>query len=75
MVSLKYSGYFYLIQFEIGHTVYIKTDPDQMERIITEVKLKPNGTIMYEVSCDTISSFHYDFELSTERNIVKLTTN
>lgn len=56
-------------KFDIGQTVYIKTDDEQKQRIVTSIIVCPNGLI-YECFCSTLESKHYDFELSSERNIL-----
>ncbi len=58
-----------------GDTVYIKTDRDQSPRMVCDFELKPNGVILYGVSGGTESSLHYDFELTSEPNLVLKTTN
>lgn len=61
-------------KFSHGETVYLVTDTDQRPRIIYCIKVFKND-ILYEVVCGTISSAHYDFELSREINTVLQTTN
>jgi hypothetical protein len=57
------------IQFDIGDIVFLRTDPEQNERMITRFMVsKPS--IEYEVVCGTEVSLHYGFELSKEK-IVK----
>lgn len=58
--------------YEIGDTVYLKTDLDQLERIITEILIKP-GCVVYLVVFETSASWHYDFELSLDKDIMKTT--
>ena len=65
---------------EIGEIVYIKTDIDQYERVITKKRTEeyPNKTslVMYGVSFgDFNESYHYDFELSKNKDILKTLTN
>lgn len=55
---------------EIGDTVFLKTDPDQLYRMIMAFKVFKDGELLYELVQGTISSYHYDFEISTERNIL-----
>ena len=57
-------------KYDIGDRVYLVTDPEQSECIITAIVLKPSGHI-YELSCGVSSSLHFDIELTTERNEVK----
>jgi hypothetical protein len=61
--------------YEIGDTVYLKTDPNQFPRIITRFCVNPGGVITYECFSGNISSWHYDIEFSTEKNTVLTTTN
>jgi hypothetical protein len=57
--------------FEIGQTVYLKTDPDQLERFVTGLFVRPGNRLMYELACAEDTSQHYDFEISAERDAVK----
>lgn len=58
-------------KFEFGQVVYLKTDCDQIPRLLTGIDLRPN-MIIYQLSCGTISSNHYDFEMSAEKSLVEL---
>jgi hypothetical protein len=62
-------------KFEIGETVYQTTDPNQFPRIITRFCVNPEGVITYEIFSGSISSWHYAFELSREKNTILTTTN
>lgn len=61
-------------KYGLGDTVYLRTDEDQKERIVTRIQIT-QGNVMYNVSCGTDDSWHYDFELSTERDLLKASTN
>jgi len=52
--------------YDIGDTVYLRTDSDQMMRLVTRIQIT-KGNTMYEVSCGIQNSWHYDFELSREK--------
>lgn len=54
--------------FNFGDHVYLVTDVDQKERIVTGICIRPGGCISYEVTCGMESRWHYDFEISTEVN-------
>ncbi len=57
------------MSFTIGQTVYLKTDPDQMRRMVTGIILRP-GTRLYMVTLGTNpESHHYDIEMSTEPDV------
>lgn len=62
------------IEFYFGDMVYIKSDPEQRVRQVTDIEIKPSGLVMYHLSCGPESSPHYDFELTKDRNIL-LTSN
>lgn len=57
-------------KFEIGQQVYIKTDKDQSTRIVTSIQIRPNNLLMYELGCGSQSSWHYDFEISEDQNVL-----
>lgn len=54
-------------KFEIGQMVYLKTEEEQLPRIITCI-IVDMGSVMYELINCTTTSCHYEFELSLERN-------
>ena len=64
----------YQIEFEIGDSVYLKTDPDQVERLVTGITIRPGG-ISYALTDVTTESFHYSFEITKQRDIVKATSS
>lgn len=58
--------------FNIGQIVYLKTDPDQLPRIVTNIKICP-GTVLYTLCCGSGDSAHYDIEMSeTQDQSIKL---
>lgn len=61
-------------KFELGQTVYLITDKDQLPRIVTSMQIRPN-CISYELSCGSAASWHYDFEISIETNVLLTSTN
>lgn len=62
------------VAFDIGQVVYLKTDTAQNPRIVFSYKVS-NSDTLYELACGTITSIHYDFEISAEINVVLTTTN
>ena len=62
-----------MLDFNIGDYVYIKTDVEQLQRIVTEINIRESG-IHYCLMCGTTESWHYAFELSKERDVVKATS-
>lgn len=55
--------------FNIGDNVYLKTDPDQHERMITEITIQPNNCIVYTVNVSDMTSVHYEIELTNNQDI------
>ena len=59
-------------KYNIGDTVYLKTDVDQYARMIIAILVYPNG-ISYEVQYCTTQSTHYEIELSeTQDELLKV---
>ena len=58
-------------KFDIGQTVYLKTDSEQRERLVTAIIVRGYG-ILYSLSFETDESTHYDFEISAEKDITKI---
>ena len=56
-------------KFEIGDTVYLKTDPDQLPRIVFSFEVTANETL-YKLACGTGNSVHYEFEISITKNVL-----
>ena len=56
-------------KYEFGQTVYLKTDPDQHARMVTQIKVSPIG-IIYLLSFGTMETPHYEIELSTEKDVL-----
>ena len=54
-------------EFEFGDEVYLKSDYDQNERIVTKILLFPGGTIEYQLAYGATSSWHSPIEISKER--------
>lgn len=61
-------------EFQIEQTVYLKTDRDQWERLVTEISVSANG-ILYSLTCGTCRSWHFAFEITTEKNVLVSSTN
>ena len=57
-------------KYDIGNIVYLVTDTDQSPRMITAITVCRNAELVYELYCGTVSSRHYDFEMSTEKTVM-----
>lgn len=56
-------------EFTIGQVVYLKTDPDQLPRIVLRILISSNG-YTYEIGCGMLMSYHYEHEISEEVNVL-----
>jgi hypothetical protein len=59
-------------KFYFGQIVYLKTDKEQMPRIVTAIKITPHE-IIYELFAGTVCSNHYDIEMSETADILMTT--
>ena len=62
------------LKYNIGDSVYLKTDSDQLERIVTAILIR-ESSVMFELSQANISSYHFSFEISRDRNVLKVSTS
>lgn len=58
-------------RYDIGDTVYLKTDPDQKPRIITSVCVYAGHNYLYNLACGEDMSGHYEFEIQEQRDELK----
>lgn len=61
--------------YQIGSTVYLKTDLSQIPRIITGIRFIAGGSILYDLMADTEPTCHHEIELSNERDVMLATSN
>ncbi len=61
------------IEFNLGQKVYIKTDEEQLQRMVTGLHLRPDHSIIYNISHETRETDHYGIELSAERDVLLAT--
>lgn len=57
-------------KFDFGDIVYQLTDPDQNPGIVVSIEIYKGGEYLYKVSKGGVTSSHYDFELSTDKNVL-----
>jgi len=57
-------------ELELGSIVYLKTDKEQEERIVTAVNLTLGGGLSYQLTKGEGASYHYEAEITTEQNLV-----
>lgn len=58
-------------KYELGQIVFLLTDHDQCERIITGIQVSGNNQLTYHLSCGIVESWHYDYELVSNKDLVK----
>lgn len=61
-------------KFNFGQMVYLVTDTEQLKRIVIGIWVKPNE-ILYQLQTGTSYSWHYDIEISPEKDIVTTITS
>ena len=54
-------------KYNFGDIVYLIHDPDQVERMVTSYMVKPLG-VLYGLSVGELESYHYDFEIASDKN-------
>lgn len=57
-------------KYDIGESVYLKTDTDQKQRIVRQITIKRNSQ-EYCLVCGTEESWHEEFEFTTEKDVLK----
>jgi len=58
------------IDFEIGETVYLKTDSEQDQWIVVEIRINFSGVYVYLISRGIRTEWVYPMEISTEKSFV-----
>lgn len=56
--------------FKLGSVVYLITDTDQNERIVTGYCANIDGGKQYKLSCGTTETWHYSQEISESKSYV-----
>jgi hypothetical protein len=60
------------IDFEIGETVFLKTDIDQMPRMVVAIIIGGNNSILYRLASATNETVHYACEITHEKSPVMI---
>lgn len=56
-------------KFNLEQIVYLITDVDQSERIITGIQYNKN-VLLYCLACGVNESWHYDFEIEVSKKYI-----
>lgn len=60
-----------ITKFIIEQVVYLVSDPDQRQRLVTGIIFR-KGHVMYELTySDMPPTWHYDFEISDQEDVLK----
>ena len=60
-------------KYNLKQVVYLKTDTEQLPRIVTSIQVN-SYDLLYRVACGTEETYHYDFEITDERNEITILT-
>jgi hypothetical protein len=55
-------------KYDLGDIVYLKTDVEQLPRMVTEICIQPKNVVIYCLNAGPSVSKHYDFEFTTEKD-------
>jgi hypothetical protein len=56
-------------KFELEDIVFLITDTEQNARIVTAIQISKNS-IIYRLVCGVNESWHYDYEIATNKNFL-----
>ena len=56
-------------KFNIGQEVFLKTDPEQSKRLVTEIYIQPGNSLGYQLSLEHMTSIHYELEITATPDI------
>ncbi len=57
-------------KYDIGELVYLRHDPEQEVRMVTEITIKPGPFVIYQLSRGVSASYHYEVEITEEKTLV-----
>lgn len=58
-------------KYDLRQIVYLVTDYEQLARMIVGIKICADGCILYQCACGVNETWHYEAEMSLERDAVK----
>lgn len=62
-------------KFKLGEMVYLVTDPEQMVRIIVALQVTVDGGLLYKLAIGMSEQWHYEAEMSREKDVILATQN
>lgn len=57
-------------KFDIREIVYLRTDGEQLPRIVTAIMKEGDKGLMYRLSQGIVNSWHYDFEIGNDKDVL-----
>jgi hypothetical protein len=54
-------------KYKIEDVVFLITDIEQAQRIVTAIQVSKNS-LTYRLACGVSESWHYDYEIATDKN-------
>lgn len=57
-------------RYKIGDVVYLKTDVEQLPRLVTGILMRHKGFVWYYLAQGITETCHTEIEISPEKNIV-----
>lgn len=60
-------------KYTFGDIIYLKTDKEQLPRIVTEIVIT-KGDLIYGVYAGVVYSKHYDYEISATIDVLQSVT-
>lgn len=55
------------VAFNIGETVYLVTDPEQLPRMVVAITLNSQNSYVYTLVCGLIDSMHGEIEITRDK--------
>jgi hypothetical protein len=56
-------------KFELEEIVFLITDTDQYQRIVTGIQVSKNS-ILYRLACGVNESWHYEYEIARDKKYI-----
>lgn len=57
-------------EYDFEQVVYLKMDVEQNPRMVTAIKIRPGCAVEYGLTYATDETYHYGFEISSEKNVL-----
>ncbi len=62
------------LEYNLGDIVFLKTDSDQLARMVIGINVRPNGN-MFGLANGVNESWHFAIEMSPTKDILKAITS